>query len=204
MQAKTKRRATHSEVCKQIASLKQYHQQGCESRQSKVPFVKQAKILGWAITKLMKAHWFAKVYGDDDLDALCESLKQHRPVFGIAHIGLLVTLRGTLKHYRIELQEKCVENNWSTEELSNEMLTTLGSRNTRGGRRPFVTADTALIVLQKKATTVRRLLKHLQALGITDSALSKKMRRRIKMLAMELELTVSQACFELEQQRGEK
>jgi hypothetical protein len=202
MQPGTKRRATPSEVSKQILELRQYHQQGCESCQSNISYPTQAKALGWTITKLIKARLFASEYSALDLDALCESLKQHRPVFGIAHIGLLVTLRGTLKPYRIELQEKCIAKNWSTEELSNEMLTTLGSRNTRGGRRPYVTADTALIVLQKKATTVRRLLKHLQALGITDSALSKKMRRRIKMLTMELDLTVSQACLELEQQRN--
>jgi len=201
MQTNTKRRATPSEVSKQIVRLKQYHQQGCESIASKASHVKQAKTLGWAITKLDKARWFAQEYSEEALEALFASLQEHRPDFGVTHVGLLVTLRGHDQSARDELQVKCITDNWSTEDLQHQIEMRVGSRNSRGGRRPHVTAEATTIQVAKKANSLVRFINELKKSGI---AVSKKMGRQLQQTLKEAGLLKALAAAELKKHHDGK
>jgi hypothetical protein len=83
-------------------------------------------------------------YSARQLDRLCALLRKHRPVFGVSHVGILVTAPWP---QRAELQQLCAAKNWSKAELEDEIKKRLGARR-RGGRRRHVGADQGLLLVQ--------------------------------------------------------
>jgi hypothetical protein len=82
-------------------------------------------------------------------------LREHRPVFGTAHIGLLVTVAWASG--RDALQRECIEHNWSKNELLAVIKLRFGSRRQGGRRRRLGTDEAGLLVqLADMAETWRR------------------------------------------------
>lgn len=110
--------ATLEETNRAIKKIRAYYDCGWESlQQPDIPIKKQAAELDWDITKLGKARQFAKLetgYSEIQLHELFDLLLEYRPVFGISHIGLLVTVSWP---EREQLQSECIENNWSLKDL---------------------------------------------------------------------------------------
>jgi hypothetical protein len=156
--------ASKAEVKQKIKDIRDYHDQGRESLDlpSEVTIRQQAQALKWSETKLRKARQFAHPklgYSEDRLDELCDLVLEHRPVFGTAHIGQLVTVSDW--DDREELQRDCVENNWSLSELKLACKKQSAPRS-RGGRRPKVTDHAVLIQLDDELTTYRRFVRELK------------------------------------------
>src|SRR4051812_46317451 len=95
--------ASKDEVAEAIQALRECHGQGRQSLRELPERGKhgtraidpQAERLGWNVTRLRKARQFAhreEGYSREQLNELCQLLKEHLPVFGIAHVGLLVTV----------------------------------------------------------------------------------------------------------------
>jgi hypothetical protein len=145
--ARTRPRATRDDVEAAIAEITDYHKQGqlaCTlpvggpgSRQVKT--IKDlARRVGCNETKVRKAWQFARRYTGDALDELCRSLRRHRPHFGTAHVGILVTVPD--RRTRKELQRGCVREDWSARWLQFQVWNRLGLRR-QGGRRPRVDGE---------------------------------------------------------------
>src|SRR5436305_827887 len=95
--------ATREEVNQAIREIRDYHEEGRKgldevperSRQGARDIDAQAERLGWNPTRLRKARQFAhreEGYTQQRLNELCRLLREHRPIFGISHVGLLVTV----------------------------------------------------------------------------------------------------------------
>jgi len=144
-------RASPKEVERSIRALVAFHRQGLRSLralprkgthgQGEIPA--QAERLGWDLNRMHKARRFALQYGKADLEHLCSLLRQHRPVFGVSHIALLVTVASRAK--REELQRLCLRRNWSTKELQANLKQRYGKRR-QAGRRPHIGSDLASIL----------------------------------------------------------
>lgn len=117
--------ATADEVATAIWEIRAYHDQGRQSlrdlpsrgKHGARTIDEQAERLGWNSTRLRKARQFAhreEGYSRKRLNELCRLLRAHSPVFGISHVGLLVTVPWP---EREAPQRACVEGNWSTYEL---------------------------------------------------------------------------------------
>ena len=150
--------ATKAEVEQKIDQIEEHHALGCECFAmppgSTVP--EMASALGCAAAKLCKARQFADPetgYSEDRLEELRELLREHRPLFGTAHIGQLVTVPDWQD--RQELQRDCVENNWSLRDLKIACKKRAAPRS-RGGRHRRVTADSAPFLLEEAADSWRR------------------------------------------------
>lgn len=159
--------ASLEEVTQAIREIRTYHEQGRRSlrelpergKHGARAIDEQAERLGWNPTRLRKARQFAHPktgYSRERLNELCGLLREHRPVFGTSHVGLLVTVPWP---ERETLQHGCVKGNWSTAELQAEIKRRYGSRR-QGGRRRRVSADPgrALVQLDEMADTWRRWL----------------------------------------------
>jgi hypothetical protein len=158
-------KASREEAGKAIQEIKAYHEQGRRSLRE-LPrrgehgaraIDEQADKLGWNPTRLRKARQFAhnsEGYSRDRLAELCNLIRDHRPVFGVSHVGLLVTVPWP---QRERIQKECVEGNWSTAELQAEIKRQYGARR-QGGRRRRVSAkpEHILIQLDQMADTWRR------------------------------------------------
>jgi hypothetical protein len=127
-----------------ITEITEYHEQGQEacklptggpgSRQVKT--IKDlARKVDWNDSTLSKAWQFARVYRDSGLGALCRSLRRHRPHFGTAHFGILVSVPD--RRTRNELQRGCIREDWWVRRLQFQVWSRLGLRRL-GGRRPRV------------------------------------------------------------------
>ncbi|MFO0881820.1 MAG: hypothetical protein U0840_31425 [Gemmataceae bacterium] len=174
-------------VSQAIRDIRAYHDQGRQSLRD-LPqrgeygggaIDGQAERLGWNPTRLRKARQFAhpeEGYSRDRLNELCRLLREHRPVFGVTHVALLVSVPWS---QREELQRECVEGNWSTQELQTEIKRRFGSRR-QGGRRRRVSSDPshALVQLEEMAETWRRWLAVAGEQEVLD-ALPEKVRERI-------------------------
>jgi hypothetical protein len=147
--------ASEEDVTEAIREIRAYHDQGRQSlrelpergKHGARAIDEQAERLGWNPTRLRKARQFARAgegYSRDRLNELCRLLREHRPVFGTAHVGLLVTVPWP---EREEIQRKCVEGNWSMTELQAELKRRYGSRK-EGGRRRQVPSEPADVLLQ--------------------------------------------------------
>lgn len=122
----------------------------CPSGASTEPGPSTRRPSGWAgsPTKLRKARQFAhraEGHSRERLDALCRLLREHRPIFGIAHVGLLVTVVPWPE--REAIQKECIEGNWSTYELQAEIKKRYGARR-QGGRRRQVPAEPGHVLFQ--------------------------------------------------------
>lgn len=157
--------ATSEEVADAIRAIRAYHDQGRQSlrelpqrgKHGARAIDEQAERLGWNPTRLRKARQFAhreEGYSRDRLNELCRLLREHRPVFGISHVGLLVTVPWP---EREAIQRECLEGNWSTYELQAEIKRRYGTRR-QGGRRRRVSSDPdhALVQLDEMADTWQR------------------------------------------------
>src|SRR4051794_14754900 len=90
-----------SKIDQTICDIRAYYKHGCSSLRQ-VPYrntpgaiARQSKQLQWNETKLRKARQFADPetgYTPELVDELCRLLRAHRPVFGTAHVGMLVTV----------------------------------------------------------------------------------------------------------------
>jgi hypothetical protein len=151
-------RASHDEVMKKIAEIQDYHEEGRKSlkRPPSTTVQKQADALGWNITRLRKARQFARAksgYSQARLEELCDLLEHYGPIFGTAHIGLLVTVSWP---EREEIQRECIEGNWSVLDLKTALKARRDSRSA-GGRHRKVAPDDVLVRLEDVTTTWRRL-----------------------------------------------
>src|SRR6516164_6697233 len=94
-------RAAPAALATAIAEIRSYYHEGriCleetpRSGNYGSDFVeKRCRELGpsWNPTKLRKERQFADQYSQKDLRRLIRLLRQHRPVFGISHVGILVS-----------------------------------------------------------------------------------------------------------------
>jgi hypothetical protein len=159
-------RATRAEVAEAIRQIKAYHAQGKQSlkelpergRYGDRAIATQAKQRGWTETKLRKARQFASPeagYSKDRLNELFRLLREHRPVFGVSHVGILVT--ASWSEGRAKLQRRCILENWSKDQLEAKVKARLGPRRF-GGRRRRVAEDPvqALVQVDEMADTWRR------------------------------------------------
>ncbi len=139
-----------------VRDLRDYHRQGRASLRElperggygQRDLDAQAEQLGWNVTRLRKARQFADPeagYSWERLHELCRLLREHCPVFGTAHVGILVTL--TWAEGRAELQQLCVQDNWSKAELEAEVRKRLGPRR-QGGRWRQIGEDEGQILNQ--------------------------------------------------------
>jgi hypothetical protein len=149
-------RATRKEVAEAVRQIKAYYERGTQSleelpergRYGARAIAAQAERLGWAETKLRKARQFADPvlgYSRDQLHELFSLLREHRPVFGVCHVGVLVS--APWAEGRAELQRRCILGNWSKDRLEAEVKVLLGTRNW-GGRRRRVADDPVLALVQ--------------------------------------------------------
>lgn len=147
--------AKPEEVAAAIWAIRAYHDQGRQSlrelprrgKHGSRAIDEQAERLGWNVTRLRKARQFAhpeEGYSKERLNELCRLLREHRPEFGVSHVGLLVTVPWP---ERDEIQRECVEGNWSTYDLQAEIKKRYGSRR-QGGRRRQVPSDPGHVLLQ--------------------------------------------------------
>jgi hypothetical protein len=163
--ARERKQWTLEQVNQAIQKIRAYHAEGVESLQQMPEPGKhgdyeirnQAGELGWNETKLRKARQFAhpkQGYSEEQLEELFALLREHKPSFGTAHIGLLVTVAWP---QREDIQKECIENNWNTTTLQEEILKQFGHRQV-GGRRRQVSKDVgrALVQLGKMADTWKR------------------------------------------------
>lgn len=138
----SRRRATPEEIEDVVTAIQAYHDQGAASLRlhpttgyDKGTIAREAGELGWNETKLRKARQFAHEefgYRKRRLRELFGLLRRNRPRFGIAHIGLLVTV--SWDDVREILQERCIERNWSKHTLELEIKSLFPDRR-HGGRR---------------------------------------------------------------------
>ena len=138
----SRRQATTEEIEEVITAIQAYHDRGADSLRlhpttgyDQGTIARTAGALGWNETKLRKARQFAREefgYRKRRLRELFRLLRQHRPRFGIAHIGLLVTV--SWDDGRETLQERCIEKNWSKHTLELEIKSLFPDRR-HGGRR---------------------------------------------------------------------
>jgi hypothetical protein len=143
--------ATPEEVAQKIEQIIDYHARGKESLQHSLRPDDQAIELGWNVTKLRKARQFARQqsgYNQQQLEALCELLIEHRPVFGISHIGLLVTVP---RPERDKFQHRCIVNNWSVQKLETEIKSRFGIRSPGGRKRRFE-SDEVFVLIEDMTT----------------------------------------------------
>jgi hypothetical protein len=156
---------TRADVSAAISEIRAYHAQGVQSlRELPVKGAygagaidEQAGRLSWNPTKLRKARQFAHPesgYSGERLKELFRLLREHRPVFGVTHIGLLVSVPWP---QRAELQSECITGGWSTYELQARIKRLFGTRR-EGGRRRRVSGDPAgaLVQLREMADTWER------------------------------------------------
>jgi hypothetical protein len=149
-------RATREEVTQSVREIREYHRQGRDSlrelperggyRQRALD--KQAERLGWNVTRLRKARQFADPesgYTRKRLNELVRLLREHRPVFGVSHVGVLV--RASWAAGRAMLQQRCILENWGQARLEAEVKARLGTKP-RGGRRRRVADDPVLAFVQ--------------------------------------------------------
>lgn len=152
-------RATREQIDAAIRDIRKYHHQGRESLRDLPPrgayaqrdVEEQAKRVGWNATRLRKSRQFASPdqgYTQSQLNELCRLLREHRPLFGIAHIGIMVTAPWP---ERTDLQRQCIEENWSKSELEAEIRMRFGSRRQGGRRRKVPDRDHALLQLGEMA-----------------------------------------------------
>jgi hypothetical protein len=148
-------RATRDEVERSIREIREYHRQGRaslrelpeRSRYGQRALDEQAERRGWNVTRIRKARQFAHAdegYSRERLNELFRLLREHRPVFGVSHIGVLVTAPWPV---RGEFQRLCIEQNWSKAELETAIKARLGPRRF-GGRRRHVAADPVHALVQ--------------------------------------------------------
>ena len=134
-------------------------------------FEPYAQGLGWAATRLRKARQFASPeaggYTREQLAGLCRLIRRHRPLFGAAHVGALVTL--PWGEGRAKLQRDCIEKNWSRSAL----LAAIAGRRGRGradggGRKPSVPGEPGLARarLRRMARGWERWCEAAEALGL--------------------------------------
>src|SRR5262245_19268960 len=137
-------RATREEVAAAIRQITDYYRQGRTSlrelpgrgRYGARAIAAQAERLGWAETRLRKARQFASPeagYSRGRLHELISLLREHRPVFGVCHVGVLVSASWAAG--RAGLQRRCVLENWSKARLEAEVKARLGTRRL-GGATP--------------------------------------------------------------------
>src|SRR5262245_34160583 len=140
----TRPRATRDEVNRAIREIEAYHRHGRQSlkemprrgRYGEGDIAGQVKRLRekepgthWSHTRIRKARQFADPeggYSRRQLDHLYRLLRKHLPVFGVSHVGILVTLGWA--EGRAELQRRCVVSNWSKAELEAAVMRRLGPR----------------------------------------------------------------------------
>ena len=159
----TRPKATRADVDEAIRQIRAYYRQGKASLKE-LPgrggydvgaIVTQARRLReqepgnhWSDTKLRKARQLARPkdgYSAPQLNDLCRLLRAHRPHFGVAHLGVLVTVRWT--DGRKALQKKCIVNDWSKTELEAQIKLRFGSRR-QGGRHRRVATDPGQLLVQ--------------------------------------------------------
>jgi hypothetical protein len=109
-----------------------------------------ASALGQNEAKAYKARQFAQLYSRDDMEALCDSISVHEAHFGIAHLGVLVSVSDP--HERAEIQQWCIENDASKTELEAELKLRRGSLR-RGGRRRRVGSDPDEVLVRIEEAT---------------------------------------------------
>jgi hypothetical protein len=153
-------RATRDDVEEAIREIRAYYQHG-RAILRQVParggyhrgeIVDLARRLGWNETKARKARQFAGQYTREQLADLCRLLREHRPHFGPAHVGVLVTVPDARQ--RADLQRWCIEHDISKAELELEVKKRFGRRRF-GGRRRQVAQDPlhALVQVDEMADT---------------------------------------------------
>jgi hypothetical protein len=180
--ARERKHWTLERVNQAIQKIRAYHAKGVESLREMpehgnygdYEIRNQAARLGWNETKLRKARQFAhpeQGCSGQQLEELFALLREHKPSFGTAHIGLLVTVPWP---EREQLQRKCIENNWNTSTLQEEILKQFGYRR-KGGRRRQVSRDVgrALVQLGKMADRWKRWVKVAKAPDALEPVLNR-------------------------------
>jgi hypothetical protein len=147
--------ASPEEVESTIKTIQAYWEAGQQSLRelperggyAKGAIKKQASELAWNETKLRKARQFAAEgsgYSQERLQTLFTLLRRHRPVFGTAHIGILITV--SWKEGRADIQKRCIQGNWSFAQLGLEVKKRFGARHKAGRRRRLENDPIGLLV----------------------------------------------------------
>jgi hypothetical protein len=161
--AESRPRASRDEVAQSVREIREYHRQGRDSLRElpkrggygQRALDEQAGRLGWNVMRLRKARQFAgpeSGYSRKRLNELVRLLREHRPVFGVSHVGILVS--ASWAEGRARLQRRCILENWGKARLEAEVKARLGPRRS-GGRRRRVADDPvqALMQIDKMADT---------------------------------------------------
>ncbi len=151
-------RATSTEIDTAIREIRDFHANGRESIRL-MPgrggfgggeIDEQARRLGWAGTKLRKARKFATQYPrKDDLDELCKLVRDHKAIFGTAHVGILVTVPKAQARDAVLLW--CLKGNHSKADFEQEVQKRVGKRR-KGGRRRRIDKDPGRLLIQVEET----------------------------------------------------
>ena len=100
-----------------------------------------------------------KGYTEEQLDALCALVLEHRPTLGLSLVAILLAIPWP---HRTQFQRSCARENWSRRELVAAKVTRFRPRST-GGRRPGVTPADAVVELKAHANAYCRLLDQMDA-----------------------------------------
>ncbi len=148
--------ADRDSVEQSIREIRAYHKVGCRIYK-RLPargghgtgVIRELAVeLGWNETRVHKARQFADPelgYTAEQLTELCDLVREHRPLFGTAFVGVLVTVKW--EEGRADLQRRCIEENWSKSELEAEIKRRFGNRRF-GGRRRRVVAERGPLLVQ--------------------------------------------------------
>ena len=132
-----KSRASHFEAKKKVQVIRTFYELGCEALKlpSSMTIAEKAEKLDCTEAQLGVARRFAIRYSDDQLDELCDLVLKHRPVFGTAHVEILITIP---QPRRSKYQSRCIKKNWSRRELIAAKTKRIQPKS-KGGRPPEVT-----------------------------------------------------------------
>jgi len=151
-------RATNPDIDTAIREIRDFHAKGRESIRL-LPgrgefgggvIEEQALPLAWSGTKLRKARRFATQYPrKEDLDELCRLVREHKAIFGIAHVGVLVTAPDAKVRDAVLLW--CLKGNHSKADFEQEVQKRVGKRR-KGGRRRRIDKDPGRLLIQVEET----------------------------------------------------
>lgn len=152
----SKSKASQEETSRRIEVIRAFHELGEKALQMSpvMSSAAQAVKLNCKPGLLAVARRFAERYSPTKLDALCDQIAEHRPVFGTSHVGILIAVPLAR---RLKLQSRCIKKNWSLRQLIAAKVKSCKPRS-RGGRYPQVTASNAPVLLAEHANSYCRLV----------------------------------------------
>jgi hypothetical protein len=148
--------ASKAQAKRQVNKIRAYHAEGKFSLalSSKVSKALHADALGWSGETQRKARQFATLYSEDQLDELCALILKCRPLFGTAHVDILLAIPWPRRE---KFQYRCIKRNWSRRQLK-AAKTRRFKRKSRGGRYPQVSLADAVVELELHSNAFCRLV----------------------------------------------